>query len=272
MAYFEIERRLLPDDQPDVPAPGSPRQRKMIQLMEEVSDERYEDRLNVCLDVPFAEVVDNLVETAQNLLLLSKEGQEEEEPIRVLDLGTGMGSAAARFCRGWAHGIDEFWVHDISQVLVGRARSSLQRAQADLSVQTLALDLLSASLEDELEDAYFDVVLASNFFEHIPRERQGEIFRQVHSVLKPNGVFANLAHLKLVAGSWKSRVEEGLAGWWERDGLDPKDFERMLSDHLHNEHVHTTLPLLFDQLSRSGYRFYDCSYRRFIYAVVVALK
>ncbi|MCA9705507.1 MAG: class I SAM-dependent methyltransferase, partial [Myxococcales bacterium] len=259
---------LLPDDHPQVPPPGSAEQERMIALIEGVYAGDFERSLDVFLDVPFSEVNDCCVDTASALLGL---GRGDAGPPRVLDLGAGIGTTAARFVR--SHGsAAEVRVHDLSPRLLERARQQLGDEFSGVPIDTVTLDLLCESLSARLGPQSHDVVLASNVLHLLPRERQAEVIADVYELLSEGGVFASVLHLKILAPAWKTRIRQQLRAWWLEAGLEPEAFEQRVVPHFERQHTHTTLPAFFGALQRAGFRLYDCPYRRFIYGVVVAVK
>ena len=90
-------------------------------------------------------------------------------------------------------------------------------------------------------------------------------------ILNIGGVFSMVTHLKLLLPQWKEKILESFLNGWSQKGRDPQLFKPSL-EHFRNEHIHTSLPQIFGWLNSSDYRFYDCTYRRFIFGVVVAVK
>ena len=178
MAFFDLEVKLFPDDEPTIPPPGSLKQQKMIQLMEEVCDEDYEENLDF-LEVPFNQVLENHVTTTIELLKLSK--KESCRNLRILDLGTGMGLTTISFLERF-DSIKSVCLVDLSMVLLERAEKKILRQFPDVEIQKLQFDLLGDDLTSVFPENNFDLVLASNLFEHITRPRQAEIFKQVHHI------------------------------------------------------------------------------------------
>ncbi len=267
MAHFTLEEKILPDDEPPLPEVGSERYEKMIAAEERIksSFEAYERMLDHVADVPFAEILDAGIDAAVELLSLTK----PEGKWSVLDLGAGTGLAAARLVRR-SERVGEVTLHDPSSALCERARAYLAKHFPALPTHTWTADLTTTSVTDRFPNGAFDAVLTMNHMQHYPREKQSNIFQAVGRVLSEGGVFLDLAHVKPLTADWKQRMIEQVLGWMPASITEAqRDVAR---DHVQNEHVHVTLPLVFDWLERAGFRFYDCPYRRHMYAMVVAVK
>jgi cyclopropane fatty-acyl-phospholipid synthase-like methyltransferase len=93
----------------------------------------------------------------------------------VLDLGCGNGLPALREIarRHAATGVD------VSAVQAERARRNVPDA----------IVLHADMAELEFSEGSFDAVVSFYAVEHVPRERHAELFRRVHTWLKPGGLF-----------------------------------------------------------------------------------
>lgn len=112
---------------------------------------------------------------------------------RVLDLGTGDGRtlALARTARPGAAAV----AVDFSPAMLDAFRSRFEGVPDD-EVRLVAHDL-ERPLPAEVTDAGpYDAVVSSFAIHHLPHERKASLCREVRSVLRAGGVFANLEHVE----------------------------------------------------------------------------
>lgn len=105
---------------------------------------------------------------------------------RILDLGTGDGRLLALLLshcpEATGLGLDG------SPVLLERARARFRGQQR--------AGLIERDLEDRLSDlGSFDVVVSSFAIHHVSDERKRSLYGEIHTVLRPGGVFCNLEHV-----------------------------------------------------------------------------
>lgn len=99
-------------------------------------------------------------------------------PARVLEIGFGQGTTLRALA---ARGYTDLHGWDISADCVALVKASGLPARIELAD---ALDAVARANADE-----FDVILAKDLLEHLPRERLLEFLRGLHRVLRPGGVF-----------------------------------------------------------------------------------
>lgn len=143
--------------------------------------------------------------------------------IHLLDAGCGNGRLAETLERA-GYALDYVGV-DASPELIALAekqRGALKRIRANFRVLDLTAPRWSESLRDA---APFDVIIALAVLHHIPSfELRGQVLREIHALLKPNGIFimSNWQFLnnerlrkkivpweKLEIGNWKLEVGDG---------------------------------------------------------------
>ncbi|MDX6635734.1 MAG: tRNA (cmo5U34)-methyltransferase [Solirubrobacterales bacterium] len=117
-------------------------------------------------------------------MLLSALPQRVE---RVLDLGTGNGRLVS-ILRS-AHPDAEAIGIDSSEPMLARAR---ERFDEDAGVEFRLHDLC----DPLTEDGPFDAVVSGLAIHHLEDDRKRELFGEVHRLLVPGGVFANLDLVK----------------------------------------------------------------------------
>lgn len=137
---------------------------------------------------------------------------------RVLDLGTGDGRmlALVRTRHPEAHGIGI----DSSIPMLERARRRFR--------EDALIDLRTGDLVDRLEsEGPFDAVVSALAIHHLEHERKRTLFGEVHDLLRPKGVFANLdlvmspsaelhEHFRAAIGRVKDDPTDRLAGLCEQ--------------------------------------------------------
>jgi SAM-dependent methyltransferase len=165
---------------------------------------------------------------------------------RVLDLGTGDGRllAAIRdlYPDALAVGVDT------SEPMLARAAD---RFQADPLVELHTHDL-AVPFADM---GPLDAVVSGLAIHHLEDERKWELFEEIHTLLTPGGVFANL---DLVASS-SSRLHERFRREIGRTQDDPTDRLADLSDQM-------------GWLRNAGFTEVDCHFKWLELSLVVAVK
>jgi len=103
---------------------------------------------------------------------------------RVLDLGCGTGGLAAACARKGAFvlGVDR------SRAMLGVAAAAARRVGAEERVELREMSV--AALDDEVEEASFDVVAAAFLFSELAEPEQEFVLDQARRALRPGGIFA----------------------------------------------------------------------------------
>jgi tRNA (cmo5U34)-methyltransferase len=165
---------------------------------------------------------------------------------RVLDLGTGDGRLLAairdRYPDALAVGIDT------SEPMLARAAD---RFQADPLAEVRTHDLAVPFADMEPLDA----VVSGLAIHHLEDERKGELFEEIHALLTPGGVFANLD----LVTSASSRLHERFRREIGRAQDDPTDRRADLSDQM-------------GWLRNAGFAEVDCHFKWLELSLVVAVK
>lgn len=165
---------------------------------------------------------------------------------RVLDLGTGDGRLLAairnRYPDAMAVGIDT------SEPMLARAAD---RFDADPLVEFRTHDLV-VPLPDM---GPIDVVVSGLAIHHLEDERKRELFEEIHTLLTPDGVFANLD----LVTSASSRLHERFRREIGRTQDDPTDRLADLAEQM-------------GWLRNAGFTEVDCHFKWLELSLVVAVK
>lgn len=272
MAFFSLESEILPDDRAALPPAGSEAQRRMIAQEEALGSdyEEYNKRLDSVSEAQLSTILDGCADVARELLHLGKGPRQE---LRALDIGTGAGATAVRVLER-VPGISEMCLHDISPLLLQRTSDYIHGRFPKTQVTTANFDLLEKKLTEHFAPGSFDLVFSTNCFQHFRREHQAELMDHAFQLLAPGGAFVLLTHLKLVSRDWKEEIVRQIVAHATLtfSNHSPEAVREIIRSHVMNEHEHLTVPFAFDSLRRAGFRFYECTYRNFIYGVFVAIR
>jgi len=131
---------------------------------------------------------------------------------RVLDLGSGDGRllALVKLARPEATAV----ALDFSPAMLLRLR---ERFAADPSVEVRDHDL-----DRHLPElGVFDAVVSSFAIHHLTHSRKCELYREIHGLLAPRGVFLNLEHVSSPTPSLHLQFLDAIA--WPREQDDPSN-------------------------------------------------
>lgn len=193
-------------------------------------------------------------------------------PLRVLDLCCGVGVVALQLLESDLP-IERLTLADLSPELMRRASALLdKRLGADRlpPLDTVEIDLLVDDLAEHTEGKY-DLVVTCNAFQHFPRERQAELFRQIHRILGPSGVFVFGSHFKLVRPAWKQYLVDSYQAQLRRHGA-PEQFVSDAADHIHQFHNYINLRDAYEWLEAAEFGFYECTFRKDEIGIFAAVR
>jgi tRNA (cmo5U34)-methyltransferase len=163
-----------------------------------------------------------------------------------LDLGTGEGRLLALVAGHYpdARGIGL----DSSEPMLARASD---RFAGDPAIELRKHNLGSALTEQ----APLDAVVSGLAIHHLEDERKQELFREIHALLQPGGVFANLDLVKSATPQLHERFQREIG----RAQDDPSDRLADLSDQM-------------SWLHEAGFEQVDCHFKWLELALIVAVK
>ena len=180
--------------------------------------------------------------TAEEMLLAAL----PERVDRVLDLGTGDGRLLA-LVRG-RHPAGRCVGLDASEPMLRRAG---ERFAGDLEVELRRHDLA----EPLREAGPFDVVVSGLAIHHLEDDRKQELFGEVHELLEPGGVFANLDLVRSATPGLHERFRHEIG----RVEDDPSDRLADLAEQM-------------AWLREAGFSGVDCHFKWLELALIVATR
>ncbi|MEV5705085.1 class I SAM-dependent methyltransferase [Actinoallomurus sp. NPDC052274] len=175
---------------------------------------------------------------------------------RILDLGagTGMLSAVVAGLRSDAH-----------FVLVDGASELLAQAERRLDGRCASCTTITQDMREPIPGGPYDAVVSALAIHHLEDSDKHDLFKRVHHVLKPGGVFVNAEQ---VAGTTERVQKLDHSLWLERAraaGATEADLE---AAHRRMEHDRpTTVGTQLEWLSEIGFQDADCFYKNYFFAV-----
>jgi tRNA (cmo5U34)-methyltransferase len=213
--------------------------------------ERRGHNWNVADDVrEYVERVDREDRRAEGLSLLPKLVQRNaDEPVRVLDVGTGQGLLAAllldAFPAAVAVGLDAS--EPMREVAAQRMADYGDRFEFVMG------DFVSGELPSELSGP-FDVVVSSRAIHHVPSQAKQRLYAAIYRLLGPGGAFFNLDGAR-PAETDLNPIYRAAGG---RPARSRPDEERArLSGHYFE-----TLDEHLEFLRAAGFKLVDCFWKR----------
>jgi ubiquinone/menaquinone biosynthesis C-methylase UbiE len=106
---------------------------------------------------------------------------DDSRPLRVLDVGCGIGSGAMEFALE-GH---QAWGIDVLDCMIDRGREVAESLGLSDRVHLVAGDI--RRLEQHFEAGFFDAVVACDIFEHLDDESIGQVLSGLEQVVRPGG-------------------------------------------------------------------------------------
>lgn len=266
MPLHLVRPQLFPDDTNPLPAPGSREQQALIEDELEIGNETYLERLQ-----QFSDVTDNiypeLVNACRDVIAQVMPGR----PLRFLDLCSGIGMVSLMLLEAGLP-LSSLSLVDISPEMMVRAERILRRkCKGSLPpLSTHRADLLLGDLSEHVEGK-FDLIVTCNTFQHFPKERQAELFRQIRGLLNDDGVFIFSSHFKRLRPDWKERM---IMEYQERMRAFGASEVSVAGAALHISQFHNYANLIdaYNWMEAAEFSFYECVFRKAEVAVLAAVK
>jgi SAM-dependent methyltransferase len=256
---------LFPDDTNPLPSSGSKEQELLLADELDFGTETYLERLQQLSDVT-DNIYPELVATCRNVTAAALPGR----PLRVLDLCSGVGVVTMELVRGDLP-IERVTLADLSPELLRRAVAILGKRLPRLpALDTAQVDLLADELAARVTGP-FDLVVTCNAFQHFPRERQAALFRQIHELLAPSGVFVFESHFKQLRPNWKQAMMAEYQAKLRRAGA-PDAAIQNATDHIMGFHNYIDLRDAYNWLEAARFGVYECTFRKDEIGIFAAVK
>jgi ubiquinone/menaquinone biosynthesis C-methylase UbiE len=115
----------------------------------------------------------------RRLIQKIKEHHKSERPLRILELGAGVGTASLDFAKSFPH--SSYVVSDVSSQYLEAAKKRLKGS----------FEFVQAKAEElPFKDGEFDLVFSVYLFHELPRSVREKVLQESFRVLKEGGVFA----------------------------------------------------------------------------------
>jgi SAM-dependent methyltransferase len=259
--------QLFPDDTNPLPTSGSKEQQALLEDELEIATEAYFQRLQ-----QFSEVTDNifpeLMSACRNVVAQALPGKK----LRVLDLCSGIGIVSLELLKA-DFPIERITMADMSPEILGRAAALLEKrhgAEVGKRLRTVVTDLLVHDLRETLAEEY-DLIVTCNAFQHFPRERQAELFKQIRDMLAPNGVFVFESHFKLLRPNWKQYLVHEYQTRMRQQGA-PEEFVLKAAEHINGFHNYVNLSDAYNWLEAAEFGYYECVFRKDEIGILAAVR
>jgi len=256
---------LFPDDVNPLPASGSKEQGLLLADELDFGTEAYLERLQQLSDVT-DNIYPELVATCRNVTAAAMPSRR----LRVLDLCSGVGVVTLKLVEADLP-IADVTLADLSPELMRRALDILGRKLPSRPpLSTVQVDLLADELAARAPGP-FDLVVTCNAFQHFPRERQAELFRQIHAVLGPSGVFVFESHFNQMRANWKHAMMAEYQAKLRRAGASDAAIQNA-TDHIMGFHNYIDLRDAYNWLEGAGFGVYECTFRKDEIGIFAAVK
>jgi SAM-dependent methyltransferase len=198
----------------------------------------------------YVQRVDREDRRAEGLALLTRlVDRDADEPLRVLDVGTGQGLLASLF-------LDAF----PESAAVGLDASEPMRAIAAERMAPYG-DRFHFEFGDFIDGELpasvigpFDVVVSSRAIHHVSSEAKQRLYAAIYAALAPRGVLLNLDGAR--------PVEDGLSAIYRAAGGRPARSRPEEERSRMSGHYFETLDEQLDFLRAAGFRLVDCFWKR----------
>lgn len=207
---------------------------------------------------------------------------------RLLDLGCGPGSLSFRLSHAFPDA--DIYAVDYDPVLIRIARENSNGRR----IKFIERDLNSDTWHEDLIAGSFDAVVSTTALHWLPFSNLEKVYRVIHSLLRPSGIFLNGDHFhsayektdaRRIYDSMRHAIEESnlkesgamdWEGWWKyvRDSGDFRD-ELAERDRRYKSGAHDQGLTLEDHLAlleKAGFNVTDVAWKYLDNCVIMAIK
>jgi ubiquinone/menaquinone biosynthesis C-methylase UbiE len=191
------------------------------------------------------------------------------QPASFLDLGAGDGILLATLLKAYpeAAGV----AVDFSPLMLEQARERLERFAP--RVRIVEADLQQPSWREQAPGP-FDAVVSGFAIHHLPHERKRSLYREIHDVLAPGGVFLNAEHVSSPSPRVETMFDDAMIDHLferRRENGEEVSREQVRRDFLERpDRAANILAPVEEQcrwLTEVGFRDVDCFWKYFELAV-----
>lgn len=116
-----------------------------------------------------------------------------------------------------------------------------------------------------------DIVISSLSIHHLSHQDKQKLFKKIHSILKPGGIFINLDQI----AAESDRVAELYWSWWlqmlRQKGADEERIQESIKRRQQFDQD-ATLGQQLDWLKQAGFEHVDCIYKNYFVGVFMAVS
>lgn len=187
---------------------------------------------------------------------------DDLHPQQILDLGCGTGNLTEAAVKHYPHAA----IHalDVSGEILEECRNRFA-AHTNISYHQQDFSQL------EFAEESFDLVISSIAIHHIPDEEKVKLYRKLHGLLKPGGIFVFADQTKGINDEiyWKH-----IYRWKEEAfklGSDDADWQLWM-EHQEAHDYHAPVSFHLQELTQAGFREVDVIWKNIMWVVMLGAK
>ncbi len=200
---------------------------------------------------------------------------DHSENIRILDLGVGTGYLTYKIIEMFPN--SSVIAIDAAEMMIDKAKIRLKDQLRQVTFKTTTFQELPNKVKDV---AGLDAVVSAFALHHLQREEKLELFKYVHSILKPDGCFINCDIFNAVDAANEALYRRLLyQGTQERSRSlkqEEKSLDYIASEYTSKEKRDGDNPLSITEetqlLTEAGFRRVDCFWKEYREAVYGGTK